>query len=154
MYSKEEAKRLKERFWTNFGQFMSLVPNEEGVKVNWVNYKTGIKHLYFRMEADNKAANIYIEISHPDAGIRELMFSQFLTYKTILHAELDEEWIWHPEHYDEYGKNTARIGTQLDKKISVFKETDWPELIQFFKPRMIALDHFWSNAKYGFDMFK
>src|SRR5690606_40670888 len=48
MYSKEEAKRLKERFWTNFGQFMSLVPNEEGVKVNWVNYKTGIKHLYFR----------------------------------------------------------------------------------------------------------
>ncbi|HLT87554.1 MAG TPA: DUF4268 domain-containing protein [Sphingobacterium sp.] len=154
MYSKEEAKKLKEKFWTNFGRFMSLVPNEDGFKINWINYKTGIKHLYFRMEADNKTANIYIEISHPDEGIRELMFTQFQEYKKILYAELEEEWIWNENHYDEYGKNSARIGIELDKKASVFKEEDWPTLISFFKPRIVALDRFWSNAKYGFELFK
>jgi len=154
LYSKEEAKKLKEQFWTNFGRFMSPIPNEEGLKVNWVNYKTGIKHLYFRMEVDNKTASIYIEISHPDKGIRELMFTQFQEYKTILHAELEEEWIWTENHDDEYGKTTARIGIELNKKASVLKVEDWPTLISFFKPRIIALDRFWSNAKYGFELFK
>ena len=154
MYSKEEAKRLKEQFWTNFGQFMALVPDDDGLKTNWVNYKTGIKHLYFRMETDNKTAEIYIEISHPDDGIRELLFAQFQEYRNVLHAELEEEWIWDEVYYDIYGKKSARIGIALDKKVSVFKEEDWPELIGFFKPRIIALDRFWNQAKYGFDLFK
>lgn len=133
---------------------MSLVPNEDGLKINWVNYKTGIKHLYVRMEADHKTAKIYVAISHPDEGIRELMFTQFKEYKNVLHAELGEEWIWSENHYDEYGKNTTRIGIELDKNVSVFKAEDWPTLINFFKPRIIALDQFWSNAKYGFELFK
>jgi len=154
LYTKEEAKKLKEKFWTSFGQYMSLNLSDEGLKTNWINYKTGIKHLYFRMDADNKTAQIYIEIAHTDEGIRELIFAQFQEYKAILHAELGEEWEWDTCYYDAYGKPTARIGIVLEEKVSVFKQEDWPKLISFFKPRIIALDNFWSNAKYGFDMFK
>lgn len=154
MYSKEEAKKLKEKFWTSFGQFMSLVPSEEEIKVNWINYKTGVKHLYFRMETEGKQAQIFIDLSHPDAGIRMLMYEQLLTYKMLLHAELEEEWVWEPEHVDDYGKITARIGITLPERVSIFKQEDWPQLISFFKPRMIALDRFWSTAKYGFEIFK
>lgn len=154
LYSREETRRLKEQFWTSFGRFMSLVPNDDGLKGNWINYKTGIKHLFFRMEADNKMASIYIEISHPDDGIRELVFAQFDEYRTILHAELEEEWTWDELFYDANGKKTARIGTTLEQKVSIFNERDWPVLIGFFKPRIIALDRFWNNAKYVFDIFK
>lgn len=154
MYSREEARKLKEKFWTSYGQYMNPIPSDEGGKANWLNYKTGIKHLYFRLDADNKTAAIYIEISHPDAGIRQLLFEQFLEYKNLLHAELEEEWIWHPLYHDAHGKATARIMYTLDKKASVFKPEDWPVLISFFKPRMLALDRFWSSAKYGFDIFK
>lgn len=154
VYSREEAKRLKETFWTKYGQYMSPIPSDEGTKVNWLNYKTGVKHLYFRLDADNKSADIYIEISNPDAGLRELVFEQFLAYKSILHSELKEEWIWDPLYYDASGKATARIGCRLNKKLSVFKQEDWSELISFFKPRMVALDRFWSTAKHGFDVFK
>lgn len=153
MYSKEEAKRIKEKFWTSFGRFLSLTLNDEGIKVNWINYKTGIRHLFFRMDAD-RAATIYIEIAHPDPGIRALLFAQFEEYRTLLHQELDEEWVWHEQFVDVYGKQTARIGIELPKKISIFRESDWPELIQFFKPRIIALDRFWNMAKYGFEVFK
>lgn len=154
MYTREEAKKLKEQFWTSFGQFMALNLSEEGTKANWVNYKTGIKHIFFRMQADNKSASIYIEIAHPDAGIRELIYAQFLEYKKILEDSLNEAWEWDAVYYDEYGKQTARIGIILPQKVSIFKQEDWPTLIQFFKPRMLALDSFWSDAKYAFDLFR
>lgn len=154
MYSREEARKLKEKFWTSYGQYMSPIPSDEGSKANWINYKTGIKHLYFRMDADNKTAAIYIEISHPDESMRQLLFEQFLEYKKVLHAELEEEWIWYPIYQDVSGKDTARIMYTLDDKVSVFKPEDWPALISFFKPRMLALDRFWSTTKYNFDIFK
>ena len=154
MYTREEAKRLKEQFWTSFGQFMALNLSEEGTKANWVNYKTGIKHIFFRMQADNKSAAIYIEIAHPDAGIRELIYAQFQEYKKILEDSLNEAWEWDAEYYDEYGKETARIGINLPQKVSIFKQEDWPTLIQFFKPRILALDSFWTDAKYAFDLFR
>jgi hypothetical protein len=70
MYSKDQASQLKQQFWTTFGQYITPHPSAEGIKINWVNYKTGIKHLYFRMQAENRSASIAIEIAHPDAGIQ------------------------------------------------------------------------------------
>lgn len=154
MYTKEEAKRLKEQFWTSFGQFMSLSLSEEGLKINWVNYKTGVKHLYFRMDADNKTASIYISINHPDAGIRSLIYEQFREFKTLLTDSLQEEWEWDEVYYDEQQVETSRIGISFPTKTSIFKQADWPSLITFFKPRIIALDSFWSTAQYSFDIFK
>lgn len=154
MYTREEAKRIKEEFWTRFGQFMALSVSEEGTKVNWINYKTGIKHLYFRMDADNKTAQIYIEISHPDAGIRQLMYDQFVEYRLLLADSLGETWEWDPIYYDDNQRATARISVAIDRKTSIFKQEDWPDLIRFFKPRLLALDSFWSTAKYAFEIFK
>ena len=153
MYSREEARKLKEQFWTSFGQYMSVISSADGEKVNWVNYKTGIKHLFFKMNADNKNAYIMIEITHPDTSIRELIYAQFLEFKHLLEAALEEEWEWDEVYYDEYAKPTSRISLTLPKK-NIFKKDDWPDLISFFKPRMIALDDFWSTAKYSFDIFK
>jgi len=153
VYSREEVKQLKQLFWTKFGQFMSLHASADGEKVNWVNYKTGIKQLYFKMDADKKAAKIAITWSHTDAGIRALMAEQFLQYKNLLHDILGEEWEWDMDGCDEYGKPICQIYKTLEGH-SIFKETEWGELITFFKPRMIALDEFWSSAKYAFDIFK
>lgn len=153
MYSKEEASQLKQAFWTTFGQYIAPQLSAEGLRVNWVNYKTGIKHVYFKMQADKHTATISIEISHPDPGIQELFFEQFLEYKNILTASQNEVWEWELHGKDEYGKTICRIFKQI-KDISIFNKNDWPELISFFKPRIIALDEFWSDAKYGFDALK
>lgn len=131
---------------------MSAVPSADLEKVNWVNYKTGIKHVYFRMDAGNKTARIAIEIVHPDAGIRRLMYDQFVELKHILASTLQEEWFW-DEHYEVDGKEIAAIWLSIDL-VSVFRKEDWATLISFFKPRIIALDEFWSTAKYAFDLFK
>jgi hypothetical protein len=153
LYSKDEASQLKQAFWTTFGQYIAPHLSAEGMKINWVNYKTGIKHLHFRMEAGKRSASIAIEITHPDEGVRELFFEQFGELKAMLISVLQEDWQWQLQSADETGKTISRIFRQAEG-VSVFNKNDWPELISFFKPRMIALDEFWSNAKFAFDALK
>lgn len=150
MYSKQQASELKQAFWTAFGQYMSPVLSADGEKINWVNYHTGIKHLHFRMDADKRRAVMAIELSHKDAGIQQLYFEQLELSKNILHETLGEQWNWQALVPDDQGKLVSRVSTALEG-VNVFKKEDWPALISFFKPRLIALDEFWSMAKYGFE---
>ena len=153
MYKREEAKKLREDFWTTYGQYMSVILSADYQRVNWVNYKTGVKHLYFRMDVSNKSGYIAIEITHPDEGIRQLMFEQFEELKTVFQDIVQEDWEWDPVYFDAYERPIARIGLPIEK-VSVFNKEHWPTLISFFKPRMIALDEFWSLVKDKFDIFK
>lgn len=150
MYTKDEASKLRQEFWTTFGLYISPQLSAEGLRVNWINYKTGFKYVYFKMEADKKIATISIELSHPDTGVQELFFEQFLAFKNILHTTTGEEWTWELHHQDNNGKITSRIYQQLTGA-SIFNKNDWPALISFFKPRIIALDEFWFDVKDGFE---
>ncbi len=153
MYSKAEATQLRQAFWTALGQYMAPVPSAEGDTTNWINYKTGLRHVYFRMQADHRRATIAIELNHPDAGIRELFFEQFLELKTLLHEALGESWTWEPAATDAQGLPFGRIYKELSPA-NMFSRDDWPALISFFKPRLIALDAFWTDAQYAFEGLK
>jgi hypothetical protein len=153
MFKRDEASRIKEEFWTTFGRYMSPIPSAEGLKINWVNYHTKVKDVYFRMETGAKAASISISIEHRDPAIQELYFEQFLELKSLLHATLEEEWLWQLRASLADDKVVSRIYKEISD-VSVFNKDDWSELISFFKPRMIALDSFWENAKYSFEALK
>ena len=150
MYSRREASQLKQAFWTAFGQYMLPVLSAEGDLINWINYKIGAKDIYFRMNADNKKATIGITLTHKDAELQALYFDQFKQLKKMLEDVLQEEWIWLLQATDEHGKQVSSIYTEINN-VSIFNKVDWPQLISFFKPRIIALDAFWSNAKYAFE---
>lgn len=131
---------------------MGPVPSAEGLKINWVNYKTGIKDVHFRMDTLGDSAAISISIEHSDAGIRELFMEQFTELKVVLHDALGEEWDWQHRALAN-GREISRIVKELPG-VSVLNKDQWPELISFFKPRIIALDSFWENAKWSFDGLK
>jgi hypothetical protein len=150
MYSKQEASKLKHEFWTSFGLYLAPVLSAEGEKINWLNYKTGIKYVNFKMDAGSRQAYIGIELSHPDPEIQELFFQQFQQLRKILEEILREEWIWKLHDRNDYGKTISSIYTSLSP-VNIFSKQDWPALISFFKPRIIALDECWSQVKYGFE---
>ncbi len=102
------------------------------------------------MEADNKRASISIQIAHPDTELQELFFEQFKELKRMLNGYLNEEWHWLLHVFDDNGKIISKISREL-AGVSIYNESDWPALISFFKPRIIALDEFWSVAKYNFE---
>lgn len=149
MYNRQEASLLKKEFWTIFGQYMRPVANSDGESINWVNYKTGIRHIYFRLDADRAGAAIAIELHHPDAETRNEFFERFNQLKTMLLQITGEQWNWEAAATDENGKSFSRIGISI-QNVSVFKKSDWPQIISFLKPRIIALDNFWNLVKDGF----
>ena len=153
MYSRHEAAQLKQEFWTAFGQYMRPVLSAAGEHINWINYKTGEKNIYFRMHADKRKASVAIELTHKDHGVQALYFEQFEQLKTVLHDALQEEWNWQLHARDEHGKYISRIYIETGH-INIFDKNDWPQLISFFKPRIIALDEFWSTAKHVFESMR
>jgi hypothetical protein len=150
MYSRAEASKLRQDFWLTFGQYMAPVLSAEGLRTNWVNYKTGVKNISFKMQADTRTAFIAIEITHPDPEIQQWNFEQFQALKSLIEESLEEEWTWALHTTDEHGKTISRIYTEI-ASVNIFNKEDWPTLISFFKPRIIALDQFWSDAKYTFE---
>lgn len=153
MYSKAEVTHLRQAFWTAFGHYMASVPSAEGGPANWINYKTGLKHVYFRLRADHHRATIAIELTHPDAGIRELFFAQFEEVKTMLLDAQGEPWTWEAHATDAQGAPLSRIYQELHP-VNLLNRDDWPALISFFKPRLIALDAFWTEAQWAFEALK
>jgi hypothetical protein len=153
MFSREEASRIRQEFWTAFGRYMSPILSAEGLKVNWVNYHTRVKDIYFRMDAGPKSATISISLEHSDPELQELYFEQLLQFKNLLHSTLEEEWNWELKVSVDDGKIVSRIYKEMPG-VSVFNKDHWPELISFFKRRIIALDRFWENARYSFDAVK
>ena len=150
MYSKQEASLVRKKFWTQFGQYMRPLTGAGGEPVSWLNYKTGIKHLYFRMDADNKRATIAIELRHSDPLLQQYYFEKFGELKKLLQQTIGESWQWELHTIDEDAKLISRIGTTL-KGVNIFDTADWPAIISFLKPRMQALDNFWSLVKETFE---
>ena len=153
MESRQQASQLRQEFWTVFGHYMRPVLSAEGERINWINYKTGEKDIYFKMSADNKRAEIAIELHHKDPGIQQLFFEQFRELKNLLRSAVHEEWIWKQQVTDEAGKTISKIYTE-ETDVSIFRKDDWPVLISFFKLRIIGLDDFWSNVKYSFEALR
>ena len=149
MYSAEQTAKLKTQFWTNFGQYMKPVPSASGQPVNWINYKTGIRHIHFKMDADNNKAVIAIELSHPNPSERLFCYQQFVALKKILESAATFNWQWN-EIIETGHKTISSISQQLDK-VNILNQAHWPAIISFLKPRIIALDAFWDMVRDGFE---
>lgn len=146
MYRREEAAAIKRSFWTSLGQYLKPIGSQWHEKVNWLNYKTGIKDIYLRMDADNKQASIAFELTHSDEVMRLLLFDVFVSLRPMLEAATGEPWLWDANAYDEHGRGMCRIGTSITG-VNVMKQADWPAIISFLKPRLLAADAFWADAK-------
>ena len=149
MYSKDQASKLKTQFWTSFGQYMKPVPGASGMAVNWINYKTGIRNIHFKMDADNTRAFIAIEISSPKEEERLKYYNQFVSLKKILASTGTFNWQWN-ETLQTNHKTISSISQQLND-VNILNQSDWPAIISFLKPRIIALDEFWDLVKDRFE---
>ena len=151
MYTQQEASAVRQKFWISFGRYISPIPSSTGEKVNWVNYRTGIKSINFKMDTTADQASIAIEISHKEPEMRELYFNHFNTFKKAFEEILGEKWNWELNSTNAGGNTIARIYTKIDK-VNVYNENDWPKIISFLKTRIVTLDKFWNEYKDIFEM--
>lgn len=150
MYTRQEAAKQRQAFWTAFGQYMQPVLSADGGQINWINYRTGIAHIQFRMDADQQQAGISIIFSHPDPHIQQQHYEQLQAQQTLFREAVQEDWFWEANVPDGQGKIHSRVYTILEG-VNINRTEDWPRIISFLKPRILALDTFWSMAKYAFE---
>jgi len=150
MYGKEEALELRKLFWTSFGKYMGKHRSVHGNKVQWVNYKTRVKDIYFRLEADKRTARVFIDLQHRDPEIRDLIFEQFTQLKTVFHDQTETEWEWYPSYTNEYKTNVARIMIEIEG-VNLYNKDTWNDIFPFFEKHMVGLDAFWVEF---YDVFK
>lgn len=151
MYTREEASKARELFWTKFGKYMQPVSSAGGEKINWINYKTGIPNLSFKMNATKEEAYIGVEIAHKNEEQASKMYELFLTLKDAFEDAAGSDWLWEARYVNEYGQPLSRIYV-VETGVNVFREDDWPAIISFLKPRLMQLDSFWNEHKMIFEM--
>ncbi len=148
MYSKQEGAFLRSQFWITFGQYLAPIPSASGNKINWINYKTGIKFISFKMDVQKDHAYIAIELSHKDEDLQRSFFQHFKSLENEM--EQEENWRWEEGIYVD-GKKISRISQRLDA-VNIYDQSTWPAIISFLKGRMIFLDRFWTEYKEFFEM--
>lgn len=150
MFSKEEASKIRHKFWTTFGRYMQPVPSAYGLAINWINYKTGFKPLNIRTEATKREAILRLEIIEKEPGLAELYFEQLLELKLYFETVVGPDWNWITNDDYPHEHCYAYVEKRLEK-VSVFREDDWPDIIDFLKQNLILLDAFWSDARHTFE---
>jgi len=151
MFSREEKKAFRKEFWTAFGVFMRKHTPLSHPKVKWLNYRTGVKDLYFRLEADGKKVRISIDLQHHDEGIRALFWEQWLELKKMLEANTDSSWEWEQEYYNpEIRQDVSRIGIEK-VGLNCFNKEHWSEAFHFFEKYIVGLDEFWADFRIIFE---
>ena len=146
MFTKEEASAIRQKFWTTLGKYMQPIPSASAEKVNWINYRTGIKHIQLKLVTEAKYCLVSVLIKG-DEETRSQDFKRFSQMGFMLEPE--PEWL--ENSFDENGAEVARITSELESK-SIFRESDWPDIISFFKENLILFDAFWSENKFVFEM--
>ncbi len=116
-----------------------------GEKIRWVNYRTGLNSIIFKIETDKKASSICIDIVSTDLGVREVLFEQFEELNLLLSKKMDR-LIWEKNYRIDSGVYISRIYTELIGP-SINKESDWGEIYLFFEKNLVALHDFWEMSQ-------
>ncbi len=125
MFSKQEAQALKKEFWTAFGKSF---PRQ------WILYDTQIKDFSFKFNADNKKAEVSLDIEMKDELFRNAYYEKVESLENMLQEEVGS--VFKDEFYTlENGKVIARFWTELTG-VSIYNKNTWRDIFQFFIEKM------------------
>jgi hypothetical protein len=145
MYSKSEAKALKQEFWTTFGKW-SLQKRKSRGKGRWLLNKTGVKGFRFKFETGRKTICVCLEIIDNDAIIREIRYEKLLQLKELFDEAMNNELIWEQEHFITPEKSIVRVFVKKEG-LTPNNKNHWPEIFSFFYEKMNTFEEVFLEYK-------
>tara|TARA_Y100001968_G_C19384106_1_gene731883 strand:- start:337 stop:798 length:462 start_codon:yes stop_codon:yes gene_type:complete len=146
MYDRETVKNTKKLFYTSFGKYISRERSSSGLKVKWINYETGIKSIFVRLDANQKNAKVCIDIQHKDSDIRELHYEQFIQLKKVFSSLSDVNWTWDENYTHDNSTTFSRISSTLPN-FNIYDKSQWKTAFEFYKKSLNHFDVFWCEFK-------
>lgn len=131
MFGKQEAQRLKQEFWTVFGKSFPR---------KWLLYNTKIKDFSFKFSADNKKAEVSLDIEMKDELARNRYFEKIWSLENMLQESIGD--FQKDEFYtNENGKLMARYWV-TKSGVSIYNKDTWREIFEFFVEKMDGFERF------------
>lgn len=135
MFSKEEAKQIRQDFWIFFGK---RYPRK------WLLYHTKLKDFSLKFDFDTKKAIVAFDVEHADELDRAYYFDKLVSLKKLLLEEVSPDFIFDEEYVLANGKLISRCYLQLDE-VSIHNKKTWPEVFEFFYIYMDRMEvFFWE----------
>ena len=132
MFSKEEAKKIRQEFWIWFGKEFPR---------KWLLYNTKIKAVTLKFTFTNKKAEVSLDIEPSDALIRAYYYDKLLSLRGILTNEYLTEAIFDADYTLENGKIISRVYV-TENNVSIYNRKSWDTAAVFLNEKMELLERF------------
>lgn len=137
MFSKEESRLLRQKFWTSFGKSFPR---------KWILYNTKLKGLSFKFHFDTKKALVALDVED-DLEYRIKYWEKLLALKSILLDDYLPDAIFDEEYILENHKEISRIYVPLEQKVSIHNKNSWRDVMEFFNEKMCLFEVFFEEYK-------
>jgi hypothetical protein len=146
MISKEEKKERNTSFWTSFQKEMRNVKSSNGRGINWINYPTGVKDIYIRMETTGKNTLFCIEIQPKDEGVRSILWEQMTELRKVMRDQMGEATGWNEFDHIFAERTVSRIYWE-DISLNFYLDEDLMKIKSFLREKLVAFDIFYQEYK-------
>lgn len=146
MYSKEEAKILRENFWEGFRRYSLPRKKSRKLPPKWILERTGINALSLRFSMERESAMVSIDIETKSMDKRLEMYEKLDAVKKLLHKAMQHELTWELDYTRENGKSISRIYTQLEN-VNIYDRDCWGDVYKFFFLNMVRLESFYEEYR-------
>ncbi|MFT5779678.1 MAG: hypothetical protein ACI837_002637 [Crocinitomicaceae bacterium] len=146
MLSREAKKDRNTQFWNAFQKEMRNVKSSNGKGIHWINYPTGVKDVYVRLETDGKATRFCFDLQPKDDGIRSILWEQMTELRKVMEDAMGPAASWIEFDRVIAGRNVSRILWEK-MNLNFYDDEDIPMIKQFMKEKLRAFDLFYQEYK-------
>jgi hypothetical protein len=146
MFSKEEAKEMREEFWDSFRQLSVKRRTRKKLPGNWMLSQTGIKALNLRFHVDREVVQVGIDVETRNMEKRIELYEKLESLKKRLEEAMGSPLQWELEYIRENGKSVSRI--YMEKQgVDIYNRETWPGAHRFMYEQMMKLEIFYREYK-------
>ncbi len=150
MYSKEEAKQLREEFWGQFKAISTRRRTAKRLPGDWLLTQTGVKALNLRFHVDREVAQVGIDLETRNMDKRIELYEKLESVQKVMEDAMKSPMIWELEYTRENGKSVSRIYLQKEG-VDIYNSDTWHAAHQFMYDNMMKLEAFYREYR---DFFK
>ncbi len=144
MYSREEAKLIRQEFWDRFKKLSTPKRISKGLPGNWMLNHTGIRALNLKFHMDQKVAQVGIDLETRNMDKRLELFEKLEAVRKRLEEAMGESLEWELDYLRENGKSVSRIYTEIDG-VNIYDRETWARAHKFMLEKMLKLELFYRE---------
>ncbi len=134
MFSKSDAKLLRQEFWTSFGKSF---PRE------WILYNTNVKGLSFKFYFDTKTAYVAFCIDM-EPRKQQAYWNQILSHKSILETDFLPQVKFEECFQVSQEKIISAAYVSIQSKVSIHNKSTWQAVMEFLNETMLKFESFYA----------